>query len=61
MDRDTQHTEVDEPLPPDALARPTKNVEKTRVCMSCRESFLSEGWHNRLCHKCRKRSETAGW
>ena len=24
-----------------------------RPCMSCRKPFLSEGWHNRLCPRCK--------
>ncbi len=42
-------------------ARPSGDTAEKRVCMSCREPFLSEGWHNRLCPKCRKRSEPDGW
>lgn len=32
------------------------NVPGERSCLSCGESFMSEGWHNRLCLRCRKRS-----
>jgi hypothetical protein len=28
----------------------------TRPCMSCGQKFESEGWHNRLCPQCRKRT-----
>jgi len=28
-----------------------------RQCMACGASFLSEGWHNRLCRRCAKRGE----
>ena len=32
------------------------NVPGERSCLSCGEKFMSEGWHNRLCLRCRKRS-----
>lgn len=31
-------------------------VPGERACLSCGEKFMSEGWHNRLCLRCRKRS-----
>jgi hypothetical protein len=31
-----------------------------RSCMVCGNKFESEGWHNRLCGSCRKRSVAAG-
>lgn len=31
--------------------------QQTRSCMCCQQSFVSEGWHNRLCDKCRTKSE----
>ncbi|MEP4378634.1 MAG: hypothetical protein ABJ215_06960 [Alphaproteobacteria bacterium] len=31
-----------------------------RACMVCGNKFESEGWHNRLCGSCRKRSVAAG-
>lgn len=37
--------------------RAPNNVPTDRKCMSCGEKFASEGWHNRLCLRCRKRSE----
>ena len=37
--------------------RAVNDVPTERACMSCGESFASEGWHNRLCLRCRKRSE----
>lgn len=37
--------------------RPLHHVPSERKCMSCGEVFASEGWHNRLCLRCRKRSE----
>jgi len=36
--------------------RPTGDAPGARACMSCGAVFESEGWHNRLCHHCRKRS-----
>ena len=40
---------------------PRKEAKKTMVltdrkCMSCQADFKSEGFHNRLCDKCRKDS-----
>lgn len=32
-----------------------------RLCLACRQAFYSEGWHNRLCGHCRKRSEPPGY
>lgn len=37
--------------------RAATDVPRERSCMSCGETFASEGWHNRLCLRCRKRSE----
>ncbi|MDE0796697.1 MAG: hypothetical protein OSB76_13900 [Alphaproteobacteria bacterium] len=37
--------------------RAATDVPIDRKCMSCSEKFASEGWHNRLCLRCRKRSE----
>ena len=37
--------------------RAASDVPMERACMSCNETFASEGWHNRLCLRCRKRSE----
>jgi hypothetical protein len=28
-----------------------------RSCMTCGKVFESEGWHNRLCRRCAKRSQ----
>ncbi len=36
--------------------RPAADIASERKCMSCGETFASEGWHNRLCHRCRRRS-----
>lgn len=32
---------------------------KRRNCMVCRDEFMSEGAHNRLCAKCRRMGATA--
>ena len=37
--------------------RAAHDLPTDRNCMSCGEKFASEGWHNRLCLRCRKRSE----
>lgn len=50
------HTEIMEDE--DAMEyHPPHHVPSNRKCMSCGEVFASEGWHNRLCLRCRKRSE----
>lgn len=36
--------------------RPAADIASQRKCMSCGEKFASEGWHNRLCQRCRRRS-----
>lgn len=43
------------------LDRPSGDTARSRSCMACGQPFLSEGWHNRLCPRCRKRSEPDGW
>lgn len=39
-----------------AEQRERRDARQMRPCMCCRESFPSEGSHNRLCEKCTKRS-----
>lgn len=34
---------------------------RERPCMCCREVFLSEGAHNRLCNPCRTKSTDLDW
>jgi hypothetical protein len=34
--------------------RPVNDNAGMRRCLACKEPFDSEGWHNRLCPKCRK-------
>ena len=48
--------------PADILKRPRPkgDVPAERPCMSCGEPFQSDGWHNRLCQRCRKRSDAGG-
>ncbi len=36
------------------------DAPRERSCMVCGNRFESEGWHNRLCGSCRKRSVAAG-
>lgn len=38
------------------IARAQGDTAKERRCMSCGKQFASEGWHNRLCNGCQKRS-----
>jgi hypothetical protein len=38
------------------IARATGDVPKERRCMSCGKPFASQGWHNRMCNSCQKRS-----
>lgn len=44
----------------DVSPRPAADVPAERACISCGEPFMSEGWHNRLCPKCRRRSDVYG-
>ncbi len=46
----------------DLVTRPRANGDTahTRTCLSCVKPFDSEGWHNRLCPQCRKRSGDIG-
>lgn len=51
------HTDqIDEEAEADSH-RSAADLPAERRCMSCGEKFASEGWHNRLCLRCRKRSE----
>jgi hypothetical protein len=34
---------------------------KVRKCLSCQNSFWSEGAHNRICSKCKRREGDADW
>jgi hypothetical protein len=53
--RPDDDSDDDRPL----LARARGNNPAERPCLSCGEPFLSEGWHNRLCGRCAKRSQPA--
>ncbi|MEC7489618.1 MAG: hypothetical protein VYA17_08535 [Pseudomonadota bacterium] len=50
----TSSLEAEEPV---VDHRAASDIPTERACMSCSETFASEGWHNRLCLRCRKRSE----
>jgi hypothetical protein len=39
-----------------ARARASGDTPNMRSCLACDKPFESEGWHNRLCPPCRKRS-----
>lgn len=41
-------------------ARAQGDEATERACMVCGTKFESEGWHNRLCGSCRKRSAPLG-
>jgi hypothetical protein len=41
-------------------ARADGDAPQERPCMMCGNKFESEGWHNRLCGSCRKRSAPLG-
>lgn len=47
----------DEEIEDAGRRRPNGDVPRERRCMACGSTFASEGWHNRLCGQCRKRSE----
>ena len=34
-------------------AKPDASAVRTRRCLLCGESFLSEGPHNRICRRCK--------
>ncbi|MBO6782125.1 MAG: hypothetical protein JJ899_02465 [Alphaproteobacteria bacterium] len=40
--------------------RASGDAPRERACMMCGTKFESEGWHNRLCGSCRKRSAPLG-
>ncbi len=40
--------------------RPDGDVSMERDCMTCGRTFVSEGWHNRMCPRCRKRGDAVG-
>ena len=40
--------------------RPVGDVSMQRDCMTCGRAFISEGWHNRMCPRCRKRGNAVG-
>ena len=40
--------------------RAAGDAPRERPCMMCGTKFESEGWHNRLCGSCRKRSAPLG-
>lgn len=42
---------------PDLKNAPKRGALKQRACMCCRTPFLSEGSHNRLCVRCRNKSD----
>jgi len=51
------------PLEDGDLGRPRTaagDAPAERPCLSCGTMFDSEGWHNRLCRRCAKRSSTMG-
>jgi hypothetical protein len=51
-----RHRQDSEPERP----RATGDGPAERRCMTCGETFLSEGWHNRMCRRCAKRSQPLG-
>ena len=42
------------------IHRAEGDVAAERACIACGEAFMSEGWHNRLCPKCRRKSDPFG-
>lgn len=48
--------EAEEGLP----QRARGNAPGERNCIACGTRFHSEGWHNRMCPQCRKRSAPFG-
>lgn len=54
------HTRPDENPETVTRQRAQGDTAHTRHCLACDKPFESEGWHNRLCPQCRKRSGDAG-
>jgi hypothetical protein len=52
--RTARHRQDNDP----ELPRVTGDGPAERWCMTCGATFLSEGWHNRLCRRCAKRSQS---
>lgn len=51
---------IDGELEQAGRARADGDAPSERPCMMCSNKFESEGWHNRLCGSCRKRSAPLG-
>jgi len=51
---------IDGELEQAGRARADGDAPSERPCMMCGNKFESEGWHNRLCGSCRKRSAPLG-
>lgn len=45
------------PARPPSIERETRNPTTKRACLCCRQTFLSEGPHNRLCGYCRRQND----
>lgn len=43
-----------------AAKRRAKGRVKKRKCLTCPETFMSEGPHNRMCHSCRTKKRDDG-
>jgi hypothetical protein len=43
----------------DKIAR--RNSRTVRECLTCDDTFLSEGPHNRMCNCCRRRARDGAW
>jgi len=62
MDQQTSHAPDNsrqtamEASEPEVVGKPVCNRSQERACMCCERTFISEGWHNRLCLECRKRT-----
>lgn len=52
--------EIEGELEQAGRARAAGDAPSERPCMMCGTKFESEGWHNRLCGSCRKRSAPLG-
>lgn len=35
----------------------SENPLRNRSCLRCRKSFLSEGFHNRICERCKETAD----
>ena len=50
------HTAADERCHREQISADSKAKRGPRACMTCGETFFSDGYHNRMCSACRLRA-----